>query len=219
MSQLHWQRGQPLTSSSTGAILDATLSSGATLKLRVDSAVALAAPNADVWSYGISYQGDAGWIPLCGAPAVRALKVMGTWSSNGTHSASSTNFTFACRGASVAKCVEMGYKTSATTNQLLSCVRLLRGDYCGTGVAYTVTGNQVNLYDALGIQKDTQTTWLPEAEWTPNGARCISAEKRTRFYNTGTVPTCVSSGALVSASTCGTGLFRYGAVLLSEIPK
>jgi hypothetical protein len=172
-----------------------------------------------VWSYGITYQADGTWKPLCGSTTIRALKVMGTWASNGTHSASSTNFTFACRGASIAKCFEMGYKTTATTNQLLSCVRLLRGDYCGTGVAYTVNGNQVNIYDALGIQKDTQTTWMPEAEWAPTGAKCISADRKTRFQATGVIPTCVSSNALPTGSGCGSTGFKTGMFLISELPS
>ncbi|MDQ3369238.1 MAG: ADYC domain-containing protein [Myxococcota bacterium] len=210
--------GQQLTASSVGSILVATLSSGATLKLRIDSASTLAAPNTNVWSYGITYSSDSGWQPLCGDPAVRALQVMGTWAENGTHSASSTNFTFACRGASVAKCVEMGYKTSTTTNHMLACVRLLRGDFCGTGVAYTVTGNAVNLYDSLGIQKDTEA-WGAEAEWNPNGARCISQARHTRFYDTGVRPPCVVSGALPMLTGCGTSGFRNSTLIISELPK
>jgi hypothetical protein len=212
--------GASTTLASTGTMLKGTLSSGALLTLRIDSAVALASPNTDTWSYGVSYQTSSGWLPLCGSTTIGALQVLGTWGITNTYSASSTNFTFACRGATIAKCVEMGYKVpKGYTSQLATCVRLLRGDYCGTGVAYTVNGNQVNIYDALGIQADTQATWKPEAEWNANGALCISDDRKTRFFSTNIVPTCVASGALATRNgTCTRNGFTSGAVLISELP-
>src|SRR5689334_207588 len=136
--------GTTTTGASVGSQLNASLSNGATLKLRIDSAATLAAPNADLWSYGVSYYADGGWKPLCGT-GVGALAVAGTWDTRagvaggGAYTASSTTFTFACRAKTIAKCVELGYKTTlGRTPQLVSCVRMLRGDYCGNGTAGTV---------------------------------------------------------------------------------
>jgi hypothetical protein len=212
--------GQPVTTSSVGATLTATLSTGATLELRIDSAATLAAPNSDVWSYGVSYAAADGWLPLCGDPAIRALQIMGSWESDGSFTASTTSFTFACRGASVAKCVELGYNPArGYTSHMVSCVRLLRGDYCGTGLPYTVTGNPVNIYDSLAIQRDTQTDWMTEAEWTPSGATCISLARFTRFEEHGLVPACVASGELEATLGCGARGFRSGSLMISEIAK
>jgi hypothetical protein len=215
--------GVTTTGTSIGTQLDATLSNRATLKLRIDSAVKLAAPNTDVWSYGVSYFADGGWKPLCGA-GVGALAVPGTWDTRagvaggGAYTTSATSFTFACRATTVAKCVELGYKPAlGRTPQLLSCVRMLRGDFCGNGSNWTITGNQVNLYDGIGVQADTQA-WDVEAEWTANGARCIAVGKDTRFATSGLGrPTCIKDLSLPIASTCGKQGFTR-AVLISEIP-
>jgi hypothetical protein len=212
--------GEPITASSIGATMTATLSNGGTLLLRIDSAATLPAPNTDVWTYGVSYSTDAGWMPLCADPTIRAMQIAGAWNLDGSFAASSTSFTFACRGSSVAKCVEMGYNPArGYTAQMTSCVRLLRGDYCGTGVPYTVTGHQVNIFDGLDIQTDTETAWMAEAEWDAGGARCISQARFTRFEDNGLVPPCIADGTLPATLGCGTKGFRSGAVLISEIPQ
>jgi len=136
----------------------------------------------------MSYQTSSGWSPLCGLDAanqpIQAVSVAGVWTAvsgdSARYSASTTQFTLACRARTIAKCVELGYKTyNGYTTQLTTCVRLLRGDYCGSGNANTVDGTTLNLYDNVGVQADTQT-WVAEAEWTPSGARCINSQnKRT----------------------------------------
>jgi hypothetical protein len=217
--------GPPLAGSNlVGSTWTATLSDGTAVKLRIDTAVPGAAPNPDLWFYGISYQTAAGWNPLCGVDAgsgkaIQAVSVAGVWqntAADATHyTTSTTEFTLACRGATIAKCVELGYKTyKGYTNQLLSCVRLLRGDYCGTGSAYTVDGTLLNLYDNVGVQRDTEA-WRPEAEWTPTGARCINSSNSARYELVlSKDPKCVKH--TVSA-TCGT-TFADGAILIDELP-
>jgi hypothetical protein len=221
--------GTSLKASTTGAPLSGTgvvgstwtgaLGNGASLKLRVDSAQQLAGTNSDVWAYGISYQTKTGWSRLC---ADTAVPVAGVWSASAAYTASTSQFTFACRNTTIAKCVELGYKPyKGYANQLASCTRLLRGDYCGTGVPYTADGSKVNLYDNVGVQKDTQPlisldglVWTMEGEWGPNGARCVANVVLTRFLERRlTLPPCVLS--LVSLS-CGS--FRPGTYLLDEIP-
>ena len=97
----------------------------------------------------------------------------------GSYHPESSDFTIACRGSAIAKCVELGYKPwTGVTSQLASCVRLLRADFCGTGTSYTKDGQLVNLYDNLGIQKDTEA-WSLEAGWNPQGATCIAAAADT----------------------------------------
>jgi hypothetical protein len=219
LTGIQTKTGLSYTASSIGAKFTAALSTGGTVTLRIDAASALAAPNTDVWSYGISYSTSAGWMPLCGDAAVRALQIPGAFGNDGAFTASSTSFTFACRGSSVAKCVELGYNPArGLADHMVSCVRLLRGDYCGTGVPYTVTGNLVNIFGSLGIQEDTQIGWMPEAEWAPSGARCISLARFTRFEAMGLMPACIASGALPATLGCGVRGFSAGTLLISEIP-
>ncbi len=59
------------------------------------------------------------------------------------------------------------------------CVRAMRADYCGDGIAHTVAGTPINLYDRAGIQLDA-ADWRPEAEWTARGASCVSSAASMR---------------------------------------
>ena len=203
-----------------GASLTGTLTSGGTVSLRVDSAQTLAAPNNDVWAYGVSYQlaGSSTWSPMCATSATLAIPLSGTWNlgsgvvGGGSWSASSTSFTFGCRGASLAKCVELGYKPWKTVNGVLlrnhhqSCVRMLRADYCGDGKSWTQDGTPINVYDSLNIQTDAAEYKL-DAEWTPTGARCIW---KLRDFQTNK-PTCEQMKKLE-----GCGTFKAGALLIDE---
>lgn len=214
----------PLTGASlVGSKWSGTASNGAAVALRVDSATAGSAPNTDLWFYGISYQTSTGWSPLCGIDSVtgkpiQAVSTAGVWVATAAdatfYTSSTTQFTLACRGATVAKCIELGYKTyKGYTNQLQSCVRLLRGDYCGTGSAWTANGTLLNLYDNVGVQLDTQA-WTPEAEWTPAGARCVNSNNNARYELVlSKDPKCVKR---IETTTCGT-TFANGAVLIDEL--
>jgi ADYC domain/Pentapeptide repeats (8 copies) len=215
--------GQVVSYAAVGSTFRAELSDGSTIPLRIDSATQLVGANADLWAYSVTYQLGASRYALCGDPAVLALAVRGTWDLNfgtatgGRYNETDGRFTFACRGNTVAKCVELGYKPAlGLAPQLASCVRLLRGDYCGNGTAYTRTGHTVNLYDNVGVQRDTEL-WTLEAEWSPEGARCLSVPLLSRFYENGYLPSCVASGALRIDASCGTR-FSSGSKLISELP-
>lgn len=191
------------------------------VKLRIDSATQLAAPNAELWAYGVSYQTLTGWQPLCGLDAsnqpIKAVPVLGSWGpiagDLASYTSSTSKLTWACRGKTVAKCVELGYKTyKGYTSQLQSCVRMLRGDYCGSGNPHTVDGTTINLYDNVGVQADTQN-WPKEAEWTPTGARCVNSNNAARWSLVqSNEPKCVKP---LLTSTCGTS-FSSGAILIDE---
>ena len=214
----------PLTGAGLiGSKWNGTASDGTAVTLRVDTATAGSAPNSDLWFYGMSYQTTTGWSPLCGTDpatgrAIQAVSVAGQWvvtAADATHyTTSTTQFTLACRGATVAKCVELGYKTyKGYTNQLTSCVRLLRGDYCGTGTAWTADGTLLNLFDNVGVQADTEA-WTPEAEWTPDGARCVNNKNASRYELVlANDPKCIKK---VVTANCGT-TFANGAILIDEL--
>jgi len=215
--------GPPLSGASlVGSKWNGTAYDGTPVQLRIDSAQSGSAPNTDLWFYGMSYQTTTGWQPLCGLDALNqpilAVSVAGVWGTSGPdkahYAASTTQFTLACRGKTIGKCVELGYKTyKGYTNQLTSCVRLLRGDYCGFGDAYTTDGNVINVYDNVGVQADTEA-WAPEAEWTPDGARCVNKNNDARYQLVlSKSPFCVKKA---ETTTCGT-TFANGAVLIDEL--
>jgi ADYC domain-containing protein len=213
-----------------GATLTGTLSDGSTIDLRIDSATTLASPNTDVWAYGVSYQTDSGWAPLCGSNGsgpILAIPILGTFNyqsgvvGGGSYTPSSTLFTFGCRGAGIAKCVELGYKPWLPTpngddnpliDGLVGCTRMLRADYCGNGTSFTVNGTVINVYDRWDIQLDTEA-WPVEAEWTTGGAACIQSVTQTRAYKLlGVTPSCFP--ALIKGSCGNRSHFNSGSPIL-----
>jgi hypothetical protein len=90
--------------------------------------------------------------------------------------------TFSCLSGGVAKCIRLGYRPwegEAQAELFQTCIRAMRGDYCGTGMSYTCNGTVVDYADARGIQTraaDTSGEML-EADWTPDGARCLNTAR------------------------------------------
>ena len=215
--------GPPLSGTGpVGSTWSATTANGQTITVRIDSALQGTGSNADLWFYGVSYQNSAGWQPLCGVDGtgakILAVPVLGAWkatTADQAHYTTGTQYTWACRAKTVAKCVELGYKTwKGYSNQMQTCVRLLRADFCGTGVSYTVDGRLLNLFDNAGVQKDTET-WPAEAEWTTAGARCVSSTNVTRYQLAlQSNPKCTLP---VVSSTCGTQGFAAGAIMIDEL--
>ena len=184
-----------------GAEFAVALSNGLPASLRIDSMSTLTDANADVYTYKISIAADGGWQSLCDGGD--AVAIPGSWNpANGAWS--DGNFSFACRGSSVAKCLELGYKTwYGFGDHQRACVRMLRADYCGDGVSHTVNGTQINVYDDAGVQADTES-WQIDGEWSPDGALCFN------HYRGTSLPTCSQK----QSTSCGT--FANGALLVNE---
>jgi hypothetical protein len=201
-----------------------SLEDGTTLTLRVDGITPGTSAAPDVWSYRVSYQHteDGQWYPICtnadGSPA-HAIALENVWDyhegvpGGGNKIYDAAAFTFACEGAALAKCVSFGYAPWRSVNGVSleahhqACTRMARADFCGNGTPYTVDGNWVNLYDALNVQTDTET-WVPEAEWTSEGAGCFTSQTRA------TTP--IQCGERLLPS-CGTS-FAPKTLLISETP-
>jgi hypothetical protein len=185
-----------------GAEFSASLSNGGSLQLRIDAVGFAPTPNDDLYAYQVSYANPdgSGWQPLCGVDTagvpVEAFPLSGLWDERkgvqggGSHTSDPAWFTFACRGAAIAKCVEMGYRPwesvlSCKEGQCngaslepyhQACTRMVRADYCGNGEPWTIDGRAINAFDGLGLQTDTES-WDFEAEWGPGGARCMTRER------------------------------------------
>jgi hypothetical protein len=207
----------------TGSTWTAMLSNGTSLPLRIDAASSAG----DVGMYAVSYHSDSGWSPLCGTDGgapILAVAVPGVWNTQsgvpggGAYSQSADSFTLACRGKTIGKCVELGYKPWAGyAMQLATCVRVLRADYCGDGTPHTIDGQRINLYDNAHVQLDTQA-WEPEAEWTPHGARCVSKSGELRFRQLRlATPSCIVARTVPVALSCAKS-FSANTVIINEIP-
>lgn len=88
---------------------------------------------------------------------------------------------FTCTSGAVGKCVRFGYRPWAKgpdgqsmAAQHTACVRLMRGDYGGTGQPWTRNGMSVDVYDPLAIQiPENVADQAFEAGWTADGAVCV----------------------------------------------
>jgi ADYC domain len=227
--------GTPISIAGTGAPLagaalvgttwTGNVSDGTTVALRIDAAAPGTGANADLWSYRVSAAFDGTWRPLCvnaAGFAGFADSVRGSWNlvegviGGGAYDAATSEFTIACRGTAIAKCVELGYTPWTGRNaELAACVRALRGDYCGDGTPYTVDGTLVNIYDQTGIAADS-AAWIPEAEWTPDGARCVSKKKSARFSQVAEEKPWCYPHALKPSKTCGSG-FSDDVAIITEL--
>ena len=127
-----------------------------------------------------------------------AIPVLNHWEEDGSYDPTRADITFSCREVgAVAKCIDMGYhywKPEFATYHT-SCVRMIRADYCHSGVSYTTDGQEVNVWDTLSpaIQCDA-TRWPVEAEWNESGALCVSKSLYKRFVSAGSVPPCFDDG-------------------------
>jgi len=107
-----------------------------------------------------------------------------------------------------AKCLALGYESDL----LDACVRAIHADFCGDGVSLTSPGVLIDIHDIVGVVSDT-IAWVPEAEWTADGAACISSHDTTRFWKVAHVePQCV----IPVSADCGTG--AYGPVITKLAP-
>ena len=208
------------------AEVDAELADGRTVRLAVSGLAPGPAPNDDVLYFNMVVDNGQGWQPVCGVnelgEPIPALAVPGTWDlrrghkDGGKWKHNKDKFTLACRGSSIAKCVEAGYKPwfepdekkrkkgqltrsdFKKANHLQACVRMLRADYCNDGTSWTVDGRTIEFWDDLEYHTRERTEWTFEAAWSTDGLECL-VEPRATFPD-GKKPSCIKK--LEKASKC-----------------
>jgi hypothetical protein len=209
-----------------GVELDGQTSGGSVVRLRIDAATTGTGTNQDVWLYTVSYKDRPGhWSPICkdeNQQAVAAVAVAGRWDygqgvpGGGSHIAEAGTVTLGCRGAGIAKCVEIGYKPWVSLNGVSlanhhqACTRMMRADFCGNGQPYTREGTLINVYDSLGVQQDTQN-WIFESEWGTHGARCMGVYNRAKLQLPCYLENLLTDCALIPS-------FQGGTLLMTETP-
>jgi hypothetical protein len=161
-----------------GATIVGVLSDGTTIDLVITNY----AMSDGIARYTLTADGK----PLCadGAPGVL---VAGVWDATGARHDSLTvgghaiTTSYSCLTGAIGKCVLWGYEPSRVGADLhQSCTRMVRADYCGSGVSFTKDGTLIDVFDTLGVQQPTRgdASLLFEAAWTTTGAACVS---RTRY--------------------------------------
>lgn len=194
-----------------GAELEGTSTNGQATLLKIAGVASGVGENSDLLYYAVYAAEGPEWTPLCGesddGEPIPVLAIPGKWNyatgtpSGGAWSGTSREFSFACRGSSIAKCMEAGYKPwispdssggeiryreqedAAEANHLQACVRMLRADYCGDGTSHTVDGRRISVWDSMGLHEQSQRSWFVEAAWSANGAEWVSGIRRVLFRN------------------------------------
>ena len=164
-----------------GSDMDAVLGDNST------TSVHIASISEDDVDGMLTYEIESNGSNICGESGAKALLVPGRWNYlTGGLTEDADHFTVACRGASIAKCAEWGYRDLGHWNEVNggssheislkhfheACVRMVRADYCGDGHSHTMNGTLIDVYDTANIQT-VSTSLAMEAEWSPSGATCV----------------------------------------------
>ena len=90
-------------------------------------------------------------------------------------------FELFCTAEPQGKCVRFGYAPwrqapggRSMQDWFNSCVRMMRGDYCGDGRPFTRDGTLIDIYDRIGVQASDDPSISFEAAWGPDGAICVA---------------------------------------------
>lgn len=202
--------------------------------LRIDD-VTLDASNQfkDTWWYKISFKlyNDNNWNGLCldsGGTADYAVPYAGMYWDAGTLSRidSPGVVTLACREGVLGKCSHIGYRPWATgticyggdnrhddkkckqvslKDYHQACTRMLRADYCGNGIPYTLQGTIIDIFDYLQPPVQLrEENWDMESRWTPDGAQCLSTPRHPELWAGGCPdPKNKNSKKLIPLPRCG----------------
>jgi hypothetical protein len=133
------------------------------------------------WAHELSVQRpQEGWQSLCEAHSDGthyAIVLSGRATADGSLAEDPDDFAISCTSGALAKCLRIGYEPwqpgpmRAAYN---ACVRMVRADYAGQGVPYTVNGRQIDVFDRVGIQApDNDAAHEFEAGWDERGAVCV----------------------------------------------
>jgi hypothetical protein len=215
-----------------GAELSGTLADGTTIKARIDDVDPSADP--EILLYAVSYKVGAGWQSLCGdlyGVPIRAIPLSGRWDDSqgtptgGDHVDDPSAFTFACVGSTLAKCTQLGYMPWKSIQECLggechslplrsfhqACTRMIRADFCGDGQPHTQNGLVINVWDRFGIQTRSPVLlgFLPEAEWSPEGAVCVANFRNDPVFDGALYVTQHCPERLLGGTICFSGLSTF----------
>lgn len=211
--------GQELAGKSIiGTELVAFTYEGKPHKLYIDDVIVGEGGNSDLLYYRVSVHRDGAKVPLCGDQLAIALP--GAWDLSSGRPGDggwldANGFFFACRESTVAKCYEMGFKPwkfqeedETILNLHEACVRALRADYSGDGVAGTVSEIEVVLStDPAPALADG---FELEATWSVDGAICQRAARVPGLaQGPSELPDCSNTGSETGTVSDGSLLYSF----------
>jgi len=96
-------------------------------------------------------------------------------------------FELTCSAGAEGKCVRIGYFPWAGPEGLAlfnACVRMMRGDYCGSGEPHTRAGTPIEIYDNSGGAQDQPARGMElEAVWGAQGAICVRRVRVNQIFS------------------------------------
>lgn len=117
-----------------------------------------------------------------GTHEVFALADLSVDPDTGAMSTRAETLYLACTSGAVGKANTWGYVHGALDiADFEAAVRVVRADYCGDGVSWTVPGLEVQLVDAWGVNTFVDPTTPTEAVWGDHGALCLSRPRNAAF--------------------------------------
>lgn len=173
-------RGQQMQ----GAIVHVALDGGKVAAVKLAS-ITPDPQDPDILRHEYQQQDEAGqWVPVCQPNFYGETWGFPIALPEG-HPGREGAITLTCASGAVGKCVRFGYKPWARgphgedlAPYHAACVRMVRADYCGDGVAHTKNGTSIDLYDHIGVQRDEDRNndqeFPLEAGWSPQGAVCLA---------------------------------------------
>ena len=179
----------------------------------------------DIYFNDVRYLNGETWDYLCrdgvGDPT-EAIALNFVWDEdNGTRLEYADAFTWACRGAALAKAVEWGYAPwrdqggTSLKAAHQAAVRMIRADYCGTGASHTVNGNPIDVSDKWGIQ-EPGTAWPVEAKWDEDGAVCLNTPCRAAWTREAVIAECEAAGKGTLPYCTGDDPGELGGMLMTQ---
>jgi hypothetical protein len=96
-------------------------------------------------------------------------------------------FELTCTAGAEGKCVRFGYFPWVGPEGLAlfnACVRMMRGDYCGSGEPHTRAGTPIEVYDNSGGAQDQPAQAMElEAVWGAQGAICVRRVRVNEIFS------------------------------------
>jgi hypothetical protein len=211
-----------------GAELLAQLSIGTLVRLRIEEVVRIPVRGTELSGYKVSVRTDEGWKPMCGEEGNVSIAFPGRWDYNQGYAGAGGRiddpnaFTFACRDFVLAKCIEdLGYFPWRVPDLHEACVRMLRADFCGDGMSWTMEGVEIQIYDRKQVNREEYgegvdpERWGVEAEWGTGGALCMRSPANHRNHREGDAePECFCR---LESETCGDAFGSCEALIITKL--
>src|SRR5262249_39653860 len=126
--------------------------------------------------------------PVKGSPSpgpdVPVIAVRGYWDGTGAWVNDRSTITLGCNvpepgspgiNSAIGTCILAKYLPDKDRALFLACIRAVRADYCGDGIAHTKPRTPIALHDkVVNPSKGKGDAGLyDEATWSPSGALCV----------------------------------------------